>query len=241
IPPPDCKSPPKLYFFDVVGEANAIFHLLERQFSDTLVPLISTSPKHSECVHKKREIMEQMEAKIDTGLDRSLAVTMGYVKHILASEQKKTDFRPETENLGQMALYTPACSKVVQFVNVQAMNIIKPLDGKNVSTVLTEFGVRFHRTIYEHLQQFTYNSEGVMLAICDINEYRKCMKNLQNPLVSSLFDALHALCNLLVVQPENLKQVCTGEQLAGIDRSVMMSFIQLRADFKTARIAQQLK
>ncbi|XP_070578409.1 exocyst complex component 5-like [Ptychodera flava] len=241
IPPQDPKTPPKVYFFDVVGEANAIFHLLERQFSDTLVPLINTSPKHTECVQKKREIMEQIEAKIDTGLDRGLNAVMGYVKHILSTEQKKTDFRPESEVLGPMTLYTNACSKVVAFVNTQATNVRKPLDGKNVSTVLTEFGIRFHRTIYEHLQQFTYNDVGGMLAICDVNEYRKCVKMLKSPLVSSLFDVLHALCNLLVVQPENLKQVCTGEQLAGIDRATVTSFIGLRADFKTAKIAQQLK
>ncbi|XP_078000642.1 exocyst complex component 5-like [Glandiceps talaboti] len=213
IPPQDCKSPPKVYFFDVVGEANAIFHLLERQFSDTLVPLISTSPKHGECVQKKREIMEQMEAKIDTGLDRGLNAVMGFVKFILNTEQKKTDFRPESETLGLMSLYTPACYKVVQFVSNQALNIKKPLDGKNVGTVLTEFGIRFHRTIYEHLQLFTYNDVGGMLAICDVNEYRKSVKILKSPLVNSLFEVLHALCNLLVVQPENLKQVCTGEQL----------------------------
>lgn len=52
-----------------------------------------------------------------------------------------------------------------------------------------------------------------MLAICDVNEYRKCVKEFQIPLVTQLFNTLHALCNLLVVVPENLKQVCTGEEV----------------------------
>lgn len=52
-----------------------------------------------------------------------------------------------------------------------------------------------------------------MLAICDVNEYRKCVKDFNSPFVSQLFDTLHALCNLLLVVPDNLKQVCTGEQL----------------------------
>ena len=55
-----------------------------------------------------------------------------------------------------------------------------------------------------------------MLAICDVNEYRKCVKDFNNPFVSQLFDTLHALCNLLLVVPDNLKQVCTGEQLVSI-------------------------
>ena len=40
IPSSEPKSFPQIYFFNVAGEANAIFHLLEKQFSDVLVPLI---------------------------------------------------------------------------------------------------------------------------------------------------------------------------------------------------------
>lgn len=50
------------------------------------------------------------------------------------------------------------------------------MDGKNVDSVLMEFGVRFHRLIYEHLQQYSYGCMGGMLAICDVAEYRKCAK-----------------------------------------------------------------
>ena len=34
------------------------------------------------------------------------------------------------------------------------------LDGKNIEVVLTEFGIRFHRVVYDHLMQFQYNSFG---------------------------------------------------------------------------------
>ena len=68
------------------------------------------------------------------------------------------------------------------------------LDGKNREAVLMEFGTRLHRTIYEHIQQFTFNSTGYhnngigmqlkmwffvtggMLAICDMNAYRKAVQ-----------------------------------------------------------------
>lgn len=53
----------------------------------------------------------------------------------------------------------------------------KSMDGKNVDTVLTELGVRFHRLIHEHLQQYSYSSMGGMLAICDVAEYRKSAKD----------------------------------------------------------------
>lgn len=51
-----------------------------------------------------------------------------------------------------------------------------------------------------------------MVAICDLNEYRSCTKPL-GLLVTELFETLHALCNLLLVKPENLQQVCSEDSL----------------------------
>ncbi|PIK52521.1 putative exocyst complex component 5 [Apostichopus japonicus] len=230
------RVPPECYFFETIGQANAIFHLLERQFGDVLVTLIrlvndfggnsadtketlSVSnylPKfnlasdwfrrrrgrrrgipaqHSACVDKKVQVMQNMEHKIQNGLDRLLTSIVGYIKYVLATEQKKNDFRPEGEET-EMAQFSP---------------------------------------------NFTYNPRGAMLVICDVNEYRRMVKSFQIPMVNSLFEMLHSLCNLLVVNSENLKMIINGEQLASIEKSVIMSFIQLRSDFKTAKIAQQLR
>ncbi|XP_064622369.1 exocyst complex component 5-like [Lineus longissimus] len=239
IPPPDQKVEPKIYFFDVVGQANTMFHLFEKQFSNCLIPLVSSSPKHSECLQKKRDLMEQMENKMDTGLDRSLLASIGWVKYILNSEQKKTDFKPDDDV--PMQMFSPPCRGVVKYVSGQLESIRDALDGKNVEAVLTEFGTRFHRVVYEHLQKYEFNSMGAMLAICDVNEYRKCVQEFKVPIVTQLFNTLHALCNLLVVVPDNLKQVCNGEQLGGLDKAVLQSFVQLRADYKTAKLANHFK
>ncbi|EMP28240.1 Exocyst complex component 5 [Chelonia mydas] len=207
IPSPDSKSA-NLYFLDVVHQANTIFHLFDKQFNDHLMPLI-----------------------------RTLNCMIGQMKHILAAEQKKTDFKPEDEN-SVLIQYTNACVKVCGYVRKQVEKIRKSMDGKNVDTVLMELGVRFHRLIYEHLQQYSYSCMGGMLAICDVAEYRKCAKDFKIPLVLQLFDTLHALCNLLVVAPDNLKQVCSGEQLANLDKNILHSFVQLRADYRSARLAR---
>ncbi|XP_005986515.1 exocyst complex component 5 [Latimeria chalumnae] len=236
IPSPDSKNA-NLYYFDVVHQANTIFHLFDKQFNDHLMPLISSSPKLTECLQKKKEIIEQMEVKLDTGIDRTLNCMIGQMKHILATEQKKTDFKPEDEN-NVLIQYTNACVKVCGYVRKQVEKIKNSMDGKNVDTVLTEFGVRFHRLLYEHLQQYSYSSMGGMLAICDVAEYRKCAKDFKILLVLQLFDTLHALCNLLVVAPDNLKQVCTGEQLTNLDKNMLHAFVQLRADYKSARLVR---
>ncbi|EGW03231.1 Exocyst complex component 5 [Cricetulus griseus] len=236
IPSSDSRNA-NLYFLDVVQQANTIFHLFDKQFNDHLMPLISSSPKLSECLQKKKEIIEQMEMKLDTGIDRTLNCMIGQMKHILAAEQKKTDFKPEDEN-NVLIQYTNACVKVCVYVRKQVEKIKNSMDGKNVDTVLMELGVRFHRLIYEHLQQYSYSCMGGMLAICDVAEYRKCAKDFKIPMVLHLFDTLHALCNLLVVAPDNLKQVCSGEQLASLDKNILHSFVQLRADYRSARLAR---
>lgn len=183
-------------------------------------------------------MLEQIESKLDTGLDRTLSAIVGWVKIYLQTEQKKTDFKPEAD-LDTMA--SPACMAVVQYLSSTIKRIKSSLDGKNAECVLLELGIRLHRVVYEHLQQFQFNSIGAMIAIMDVNEYRKCVKELHIPLIDTLFDTLHALCNLLLVKPENLKQVCSGETLAGLDNSILVNFIQLRTDYKTQKLATSLK
>lgn len=155
-------------------------------------------------------MLEQIETKLDTGLDRSINVLMTWVKNNLTSEQKKTDFKPE-HDVDTVA--SQACLTVVQQIKPTIALIRKSIDGENLSAVLTEFGVRLHRVVFDHLQQFQFNSAGAMCAICDVNEYRKCVRELGSPLVTQLFDILHALCNLLLVKQENLQEVCSGDTL----------------------------
>ena len=47
----------------------------------------------------------------------------------------------------------------------------------------------------------------------DISEYKRCSKNFHSPTVEQLFSILHALVNLLVVVPDNLRQVITEGHL----------------------------
>lgn len=40
IPLAEPKNTPEIYFFDVIRQCNAIYHLFEKQFNDTIVPLV---------------------------------------------------------------------------------------------------------------------------------------------------------------------------------------------------------
>jgi hypothetical protein len=50
----------------------------------------------------------------------------------------------------------------------------------------------------------------------DISEYKKCSKKFRSSTVEQLFSILHALVNLLVVVPDNLRQVITEGHLVCI-------------------------
>ena len=176
--------------------------------------------------------------KLDLGLERTLMAICSYIKHLLYTEQKRSDFKPETSEIKMM--HSPACATVVAYITSTINTMKTQLDGKNLSAMLLEYGIRLHKLIYEHLLQYQYDSIGAMLAICDVNEYRTCIKDLGCEQVVQLFDVLHSLCNLLVVPPDNLRQICTGEPLSLLDKTTLLSFIQLRHDYKTARLAQVL-
>ncbi|KAH1007040.1 hypothetical protein HUJ04_004322 [Dendroctonus ponderosae] len=205
------KNPPVLYFFTIVHQCNNITHLVEKQFMDLVLPLITNTPVYNECIQKKKFVLEDMERKVNLGLDRCLNAVTAWMKLYLQAEQKKGDFKPETDDFDTVA--SPACKAVCQYISSIIKQMKTNLDGNNVTAVLEELGVRLHRTIYDHMLQFQYNTAGAMVAICDLNEYRSCTKSL-GPLVIELFETLHALCNLLLVKAENLHQVCSEDSLA---------------------------
>lgn len=229
---------PEIYFFEIVQQTNIIIHLLDKLVGDNLFPLIGSTVKLGDCLSRKKMILEQTEMKLDTGLDRSITAVVGWVKVFLQAEQKRTDFKPETEG---DTVGSVACKSVVQFMRKSIKLIQECLHGKNAENVLIELGVRFHRVIYDHLLQYSYNSAGALCVICDVNEYRKCIKEINSNLLATLFDTLHALCNLLLVKPENLEQVCCGETLVVLEHSVLNNFIQLRSDYKSQKLASSLK
>jgi recyclin-1 len=210
-------------------------HLIEKLYRDTIVPCISYAPEATKCLERKRETTLRLESKIEAGIERSLSGMVGTIKNFLSTYQKKTDFRPEDMAVpGQ----TEACQKVVVYMSECRRVFDQSLDGKNLEVVLLEFGTRLQRVIYDHVQQFVISENGAMNIICDINEYRKAVKEFNNPFLDELFESLQALCNIFIVKPENLPQVCSEEPYTSFDRSVLSSLVALRADYKTNKLAK---
>uniref|UniRef100_A0A8R1XRS8 Exocyst complex component 5 n=1 Tax=Onchocerca volvulus TaxID=6282 RepID=A0A8R1XRS8_ONCVO len=230
------KAEPPNYFFSVVQQAVAITHLFHKQYDDSIFPLVSGTPVESICAKKRADCLCNVENRINLGLERQLNAVVGYIRFLLTNEQKKTDFRPEDENQMVTAM-SNACALVVKYLSSEVQVIRDSLDGGNLTTLMLEFGRRFYKVLLTHIYQFTYNSQGAMLLLCDINEYRwKCMLSWKIPEIGKQFEALHALANLLVVVPENLNEACSSQLLIDTDRRMVNSFIQLRMDYRTAKL-----
>jgi hypothetical protein len=231
----DPKSSPTGLFCLVVGGVNSSMHLIEKIYRDTVVPCISYAPEATKCLERKRETTLKLESKIEAGIERSLTGMVGTIKNFLSSCQKKTDFKPDDMALPGL---TEACQKVVAYIMECRRVLDQSLDGKNLEVVLLEFGIRIQKVIYDHVQQFVISENGAMNIICDMNEYRKAIKEFNNPFLDELFGSLQALCNIFIVKPENLPQVCSEEPYTSFDRSVLSSLVALRADFKTNKLAK---
>ncbi|KAK2704477.1 exocyst complex component 5-like isoform X4 [Artemia franciscana] len=235
---PKGAQPPQITFYDTVHLGTNIVHLLGKHLADVVLPMIRGSAYEEQVMDRKEAIVTSLEGKFQMGLDRSISAIIGWIRSTLQNEQRKADFKPENDD--QLAMPTPVCLKVSRFMEREIGKIKTSLDGRNLEAVLTEVGIRFHRTIYDHLQQFQFNSAGAVNAMLDVSEYRKVIDSWKMPSVLAYFDALYALCNLLVVRPDNLRQVRSGELLAALDNSIILSFVQLRTDFKTSKLFQNL-
>ena len=99
IPTSEPKSAPEVYFFEVVRQANAVCHLFEKQFVDSVLPVVVSTPKHAECVKFKKEAFEQMEVKLNAGLERIVNSIIAWTRMLLSKEQKKNEFQPETDDV----------------------------------------------------------------------------------------------------------------------------------------------
>lgn len=76
-----------LYMFLMLYTQSSFKLMLNNQFSST--------SKQSICLQKKNVTLEQLESKLDAGLERSISIVISWVKLYLQTEQKKTDFKPE--------------------------------------------------------------------------------------------------------------------------------------------------
>ena len=61
-------------------QVSSIIGLLDKLFNEHLIPLVVSTPKHGECIQKKKQTIQDLEAKLNTGLDKVTASVANYVR-----------------------------------------------------------------------------------------------------------------------------------------------------------------
>ena len=79
-------------------------------------PAIATA-----CVERKRGISSKLEQKIEAGIEKTITQMLNSVKQILATNQKKTDYRPD----GPVAEGTKVCVCMCVHVRTCVCNVAK--------------------------------------------------------------------------------------------------------------------
>ncbi|CAF3592417.1 unnamed protein product, partial [Rotaria sordida] len=233
IPGPEPKQEPDIRFFHAILQTNNSIQLIERYFVMDIAPLLLGTQQQAVLLQTKEKVFGQLEDLINIGIDKALLCIIGFVRNIL-NEQKRSDFKPESDLF--ISECSPICKRVVRSIDNQIVRLEQTADGKNLTSIFNEFGLRFHRLITDHVFKFEYNISGGLMMLQDISEYKKCSKKFRSSTVEQLFSILHALVNLLVVVPDNLRQVITEGHLASLTRDIIESFVQLRTDYKSARL-----
>ncbi|CAH8459963.1 unnamed protein product [Schistosoma turkestanicum] len=231
---------PNLIFFSIIHEATSIFHFFEKTIDESISPMIMTNPSYvNEISVKRKELKQDLESKFCTGLEKCLNLAISRVQYLLSNEQRKTDFRPDINaNSGIIAGNPPslACQHVVGFLNYINRETHQHLDGQNLKTFLHEFGMKLNRTLVDHFYNFTFSDTGGFVAMQDVTAYREIAKYFESPTVNLVFDVLLKLMNLMLIKPENVQQVVQDYLQSGMPRDLLMNFIQLRTDYKSAKL-----
>ncbi|KAL7071210.1 hypothetical protein ACQ4LE_009488 [Meloidogyne hapla] len=241
IPLSEPKTEPSGNFFKIIQQSSAITHLFAKLFDDSIHPEIRDTHIEDSILKKRDQTLRNVEERINIGVRRQINAIVAYVRFVFNTTQKKTDFKPEEDSNEISTICSKACSLIIKYLNKVVQNSEKCgikdcVDGGNLHVILSELGEHLYNTMLTHILSFGYNLPGAMLLLCDINGYKRCISSWGVPELEKKFNSLHALANLLVVVPENLPEACNSQLLKNVDRQLMNSFIQLRHDYKSAKL-----
>ncbi|PPD72153.1 hypothetical protein GOBAR_DD30935 [Gossypium barbadense] len=98
-------------------------------------------------------------------------------------------------------------------------------------------GNRLYKGLLNHWQKFTFNPSGGLRLKRDITEYGEFVRSFNAPSVDEKFELLGILANVFIVAPESLSSLFEGTPSI---RKDAQRFIQLREDYKSAKLASRL-
>jgi len=212
--------------------------ILQQYFSNTISRLLlPVDGAHPSACEDMGSAVSVVEAAAHKGLLQCIDTVMSEVERLLSSEQKATDYRTPDDGALPDHRPTNACIRIVAYLSRVLEVAFNALEGFNKQSFLTELGNRLHKGLLNHWQKFTFSPSGGLRLKRDITEYGDFVRSFNAPSIDEKFELLGIVANVFIVAPESLASLFEGTPSI---RKDALRFIQLRDDYKTAKIASML-
>jgi exocyst complex component 5 len=178
-----------------------------------LLPLAGTNVTIQRTMSKTTaSAITSLEEKTSLILHRTLDAALAWTSKLL-SNQRKTDFRPRDDSsaVDLLALQTPTCLSLLNFLSKFYTRVSAALDGPNLSSFVTELAIHVRTLLLEHFKRFNVSPAGGLLVTKDVTKYVELMRSWPlEPGLAAGLSVLTEVANLFVVGPEALRERLRG-------------------------------
>nr|CAD1824490.1 unnamed protein product [Ananas comosus var. bracteatus] len=226
------------FFMIAVQRCASSVAILQQYFSNTISRLLlPVEGAHAASCEEMGTAVSSVEGAAHKGLLQCIDTVMAEVERLLSTEQKATDYRSPDDGAAPDHRPTNACIRVVAYLSRVLEVAFSALEGLNKQSFLTELGNRLHKGLLNHWQKFTFSPSGGLRLKRDITEYGEFVRSFNAPSIDEKFELLGIMANVFIVAPESLASLFEGTPSI---RKDALRFIQLRDDYKTAKIASRI-
>ncbi|PWZ32994.1 Exocyst complex component 5 [Zea mays] len=230
-------------FMIAVQRCTSSVAILQQYFSNTISRLLlPVDGAHPSACEDMGSAVSVVEAAAHKGLLQCIDTVMSEVERLLSSEQKATDYRTPDDGAAPDHRPTNACIRIVAYLSRVLEVAFSALEGLNKQSFLTElfpapFFHQLRKNLVECLEPCSWCCCGGLRLKRDITEYGDFVRSFNAPSIDEKFELLGIVANVFIVAPESLASLFEGTPSI---RKDALRFIQLRDDYKTAKIASML-
>ncbi|KAK4804121.1 hypothetical protein SAY86_003938 [Trapa natans] len=225
-------------FMVAVQRSGSSVAIVQQYFANSISRLLlPVDGAHAAACEEMATAMSGAEGAAYKGLQQCIETVMAEVERLLSAEQKATDYRSPDDGIMPDHRATNACARVVAYLSRVLETAFTALEGQNKQAFLTELGNRLYKGLLSHWQKFTFNPSGGLRLKRDITEYGEFVRSFNAPSVDEKFELLGIMANVFIVAPESLSTLFEGTPSI---RKDAQRFIQLREDYKSAKLATML-
>ncbi|KAL3737594.1 hypothetical protein ACJRO7_019175 [Eucalyptus globulus] len=225
-------------FMVAVQRSGSSVAIVQQYFANSISRLLlPVDGAHAAACEEMATAMSGAESAAYKGLQQCIETVMAEVERLLSAEQKTTDYRSPDDGIAPDHRPTNACTRVVAYLSRVLEAAFTALEGQNKQAFLTELGNRLYKGLLNHWQKFTFNPSGGLRLKRDITEYGEFVRSFNAPSIDEKFETLGIMANVFIVAPESLSTLFEGTPSI---RKDAQRFIQLREDYKSAKLASRL-